>query len=899
MLKLRPFVATLGVGLGSFTLNFGVSTGNYSDLNLTALSLSLLIGLGAMLQASAGAFIFKHKIGNRYLVDAPGHVTRFIVWVAPLSCLIAASVGSASLWYHGFISEKNVSFTWLTWWVGDMIGVLLFTPLFLILSSQETSLTRNRKALTTIPTLIIFTGVLLFFFASLNSHQSYINQEIEENAQRLIQKLEERLAISENKLRSYVAFYRGSDSVTRTEFERFSKSLLEEGDAVYGVGWIEPVLDEQREQVERDLGQGRFFTQFGSGTELIRAETRDVYYPVLLIYPYAKNEKAYGFDLGSRPDRLSALKLAKAIGKPVATEPLRLAQESENSRAIITYYPLTNYVGTFTGYISGVFRMDNLFDPVVTQSGQDYGIRVTDVTDSNNRVPLFTSRFEPFETFGSIKHRMSFAERQYEFEVIPTQNFSLVSKDWTSWIILTSGFLIAAMLQSFILILTGATEHTRQEVIRKTEDLNHAKHAAEAANHAKSNFLANMSHEFRTPLNAIIGLINLCLKTSMTEKQFDYLRKAKLASGTLLSLINHTLDYSKIEAGKLELEKTEFGLQDIVRKLSAIFSSQAQDQGLSFDLLIPESMPGTLIGDPLRVEQILLNLCSNAFKFTKKGGVQLKIEIVQQNQDYVQFEFSVTDTGIGIALEQQEHLFKSFTQADSSMSRKFGGTGLGLAISKELAQLMDGDITLSSIAGEGSRFSVSLRFALSSQCGSISSEDVLSGSEHKSGDEDVALWQDLGENPLQPPVESASVVPEQRGSEDRVSLDNRTILVVEDIEVNQLIAEEILCDYGAHVVLASNGLDALQVFQRNPELDCILMDVQMPEMDGLEATREIRKLANGSDIPIIAMTANAMASDIVACENAGMDDHIAKPIDEEAMLTAISKHLLRYDEMSS
>lgn len=889
--------AAIGIGFGSFLLNLGVVTQNFADISLAVTLPVTVIAMGAIVQALAGYFLFRQLIGVTSLIEAPRDIVRFVLFVGPVGCVVAASIGVTTLYANGIIALENYGFTWLTWWIGDTIGVLLFTPLLLIVFSYHKRLSIDRKVQIALPTLIIFSGVLALFFTSTDSRHQAIENEVEENARRFFLLIEERLKISTNKLRAYVAFYRGSAHVTQEEFDAFSKILLDQDSSFQGVGWTEVVAAENRQRYEMQFRAGGFpdftFTELAANGELIAAPLRDEYYPVLYIYPYAENKRAHGLNLAANAERRQALMQARALAIPVATAPVQLVQETGELKALIMYLPIFNaeydqtqsredYVHDhFQGYISGVFLVRGILGAVLQQADlRNFGISIHDVTDSGNPIPLVLSQQQPLEQFDPVSKQIQFGGRTLDISVFANTEYRVASKDWTSWTILTSGFLMAAMLQSFILMLTGTTESTRQQVRRKTRALSEAKQMAEEASIAKSNFLANMSHEFRTPLNAIVGLVNLCLKTPLSEKQSDYLQKAKLASNTLLQLINHTLDYSKIEAGKLELERITFQLPHLLQKIQAIFSSQAIQQGIEFEVKLPPSLPTGLIGDPLRLEQVLLNLCSNAFKFTEVGKVQLIVGIAAQTDRHITLDFTVTDTGIGMSDAQQKQLFQSFRQADNSMTRRFGGTGLGLAISKEFVSLMGGTITVSSVERQGSRFSVRIEFPLSEDSDEIKRDSIKASF-------GTALTEQKREDLVVTPHTVTGPTPPPETIEKEKPLTGVTVLVVEDIKVNQLIAQEILEELGASTAIAENGLEALQMLEREGAFDIVLMDIQMPEMDGYEATRKIRKDSRFADLPVVAMTANAMVSDIEQCKAAGMNDHIAKPIDEDELLRKV------------
>jgi CheY-like chemotaxis protein/two-component sensor histidine kinase len=379
--------------------------------------------------------------------------------------------------------------------------------------------------------------------------------------------------------------------------------------------------------------------------------------------------------------------------------------------------------------------------------------------------------------------------------------------------------------------------------------------AAQAASRTKSEFLANMSHEIRTPMNAILGLMHLALQTKLSEQQCSYIKSADVAAKSLLVIINDILDFSKIEAGKLEMEETDFYLSVLTRASIDLLSENAHRKGLNFLLDLQEGTPDHLVGDPVRLGQVINNLLSNAIKFTAKGEILTSIRAVEQCAESVKLLVTVKDSGIGLTQEQISHLFTAFTQADTSTTRKYGGTGLGLAISKRLTEMMDGEIWCDSEPGQGSTFSFTARFKLADQ------------------------------------TSQPEIISDEASSETELvkSILGAAILLVEDNEINQMVASELLQNAGFKVSIANNGREALEIIQKE-KFDLVFMDIQMPEMDGLSATREIRKIERLKSIPIIAMTANAMSGDREESLMAGMNDHVNKPID----VTACFKTMLKW-----
>jgi len=431
---------------------------------------------------------------------------------------------------------------------------------------------------------------------------------------------------------------------------------------------------------------------------------------------------------------------------------------------------------------------------------------------------------------------------------------------------------------------------TAQELEQKNEELEKALTAAREATRMKSRFLANMSHEIRTPMNGVLGMTDFLLGTPLNPEQTEYAQSIKRSADALLALINDILDLSRIEAGKLRLDRVEFSLESAIAETTSVFALQARAKGLEFLSNIGPGMPEAAVGDPGRLRQVLTNLLGNAIKFTERGRVGLKAEVVNQTRDTLQLKFTVYDSGIGIPKSEQGRLFDTFTQVDESNTRKYGGTGLGLSISKQLVELLGGEIGLTSQPGKGSQFWFTATFGKSSKKAAAAPQKAILNTPLPTPAPRITAAKSQTGTAQRTETPAPQPAPGQAHRPDPGSPQaSMRILLAEDNEINQRITLRLLQKLGLAADAVVNGREAVEALEKK-KYDLVLMDCQMPDMDGFEATAVIRSREGKSrHQTICALTANAMDGDRERCLAAGMDDYISKPVGLEKLREALDR----------
>ena len=992
--------AAFGVFFGSMAVNVSVGFSNTGEISLL---IPALIAVGSTLQTLFSYGLIRRYIGERLEFYDVRQVLLFIVLGGPVGCLVSASVGTTVLYSLGVLSSAQAPLNWLSWWLGDSVGVIVTVPWLAAIFRKRFSVYFDHPGRVLASLFIVaLTTVLLSSstaYFELNKQQQAFQSHAELNANAL----SERIKNSVDILYGLAGYVRGSEVITVDEFEDYATNIMARDRALKAMSINSVVSNAELPAFERYMSDiyGAPFkvVERNANGDMVPVNARDRYVSVGMIYPLEPNKAALGFDVYSERIRRNAINEAIRLNASYPTPTITLIQDA---KAVLIFLPV--YRGEkLVAMATGLFEVSDLSSRILGEQhagntqvylvdrGDSRGTQMPYVISANSSADMdgveLMARLSNGD-FPSV-HRAMIPVGAHRWELIHVSSSRFIEQPWGTHFVLVGGLFVAGLLGWMLCLVFSHAAQVERQVDARTKELSLANAAlresgqkltqaiseAQEANHAKSRFLANMSHEIRTPLNGMLGSLSLLQGKSLTLDQQKLVELASQSGDALLDLINDILDLSKIEAGELELDYDDFDLQDLLEDVASLMRIKALEKGVS--LVAPETLlPAMWVyGDRLRVRQIVVNFIGNAIKFTPKGGsVRVIAETVEQSDGFTSIRIAVTDTGIGISEDLQARLFQRFKQADSSTTRRYGGTGLGLAISRELVEAMNGDVGVSSTLGEGSTFWCVLPFSTKaksepglltsvmdawqrSYCIAADAADMpylerlmeATGKPLTLLDSSDLLPSDIGVNDIvfvddaymlaQSPKSLQSiasqvvllceqktdlqqidqlcatsiykpihrrallsavenilstqqiVTPSNAKTQSSFSVSAR-ILLVEDNLTNQIVAKGMLAVLGATVDVAEDGVQALESVS-DQSYDLIFMDCQMPVMDGYEATRKIRMLSEGSatscNVPIIALSANAMKGDDKLCFEAGMDDHVPKPVTKQHLQDALIK----------
>lgn len=838
--------------IGSWYVNSSV--GPQWDLGI----LPLIIAAASVLQAMIGARLLR-KFDPHFEMDQPIRILQFS-GCGLLAGTIASSIANTALFFKGYLSGGLLAQNLSTWWLGDALGILIFTPLCIALYDKR-PVWRDRRWMVVTPLLLTFSSFVFVYLFLRNSEIKQIQSQFSTEAITISQDFEKLDAVNTQTLRNLATLAQLVKPLSLPQFSTFVKQSYQASRSFRTLSWA-PLLrhapyDRQYEQLQQTLNLNnikihRLANWQPNPTGVL---------PLTLISP--PSPSVLGLDLLSEPRRAQTAKAVITSHQVAISPKILLSDDLKGPGGLLMMAPVLSATGEVESIVSGVIDIRSWLK--LMQQHKQVQWAILDLTEGNAEV-VYSNFNSPFPSFiGSsqldptgvyFQQPFKFANRQWQL-ILHKPTHTLGGKTISASLVLLFCILTAtAVIGNLALILSADRRRVAIEVenktlvlqqemiIRKQQEIQliEAKQQAESANLAKSQFLATMSHEIRTPLNGVIGMAQLLMQEKVGEaERLNYAQTILRSGDNLLSLLNEILDFSKVEAGKMALESLIYQPAELVQEVVNLFRETAHQRDLQLVLSFDVPRHFSCWGDPYRLRQVISNLLSNALKFTAKGTITLQLEQLENSF----LKFTVSDTGDGIDELQISKLFQTFSQGDGSITRRYGGTGLGLAICRSLIQLMGGEIGVKSQLGKGSQFWFQIPI-----------DEVTDSEKHH-------------------PIHYQALPPLQKTPQIH------RILVVEDNPINQVVVLAMLDRLGYQTELAQHGQEALDAIKSASQYDLILMDCQMPIMDGYEASLLIRSWEQQfkrKRIPIIALTADAYQEDKNRCQAVGMDDFLSKPL---------------------
>ncbi|MDQ5877740.1 MAG: hypothetical protein QG638_472 [Pseudomonadota bacterium] len=829
------------VWIGAFLTNLVVEIGNGAVWTLSSGAVAALIAVGACMQALLGSALVRRRLGDAWRqLENDGDIIAFSVLGGPAACVVSASVGVSSLVAFGIVPGVDFLFTWWNWWLGDTLGVLIGAPLgLLLLEYKQVSIWRRRVAVLAVPILTTLVLIVAAYFYAGFWERRQIAHELEHYGAEISHQLQQRLAEpGRHSVEDIVAASLSPSMAARIHLvirDVREKSADGVPTVLFGelpagaVVWQSKVSGGDREwQVSYAL-QAAYAREMRSLLPPVVGVAGMLFVGVLQLLLLAMTGRAAAVERKVRTQTADLVQLDAQLRDRM----LELQSILDNSSVGITLVRDRRQIWSNR-------RMAEMFG-------------YAENSMSNVSTRMFFLSDEDYEAFGRDAYPLLMRGSRYS-----TERLMQHADGHEMWMRMNGKLVDTTKPEAgSIWVFEDISD---QKVVEG--ELIRAKEAAEAASVAKSQFLATMSHEIRTPMNGILGMAQLALMPDTNETDRQECLQALLSSGqSLLTLLNDILDISRVEAGKVALENLAFDPATVLAEVERLFREPAAAKGLVVMAHWKGSPATAYSGDPTRLRQMLSNLVGNAVKFTHDGEIRIEAGVVADEDAAEWLEFSVFDTGIGIDPDKLEALFQPFTQADSSMTRRYGGTGLGLSIVRGLAEVMGGNVGMASEPGKGSRF-----------------------------------WFRIPARPARP-AHAASMLPGIAALPATGRLPaavNARVLVAEDNPTNRKVLVSMLERWGCRIDLAENGQEAVDRVTNGTPPDLVLMDVQMPLMGGIEATERIRdweRATGRSPLPIIALTASAYEEDRQRCLAAGMNDFLSKPVDFGALQAAMGRWL--------
>jgi signal transduction histidine kinase/CheY-like chemotaxis protein len=884
----------VGIFIGSISVNICTTVFLHAPRNLShVLIVDAIIAAGATIEALVGAGLIRRFVGFPTSLIADRDIVRLMALGGPAACLISATVGITTLGIARIVPHEDLLFNWFTWWVGDSIGVLIFLPLILIWM-EKPGAWRSRRFTVGVPLVANFVIVAAIFVAATRWEENKNRLEFNGRASQAARSLDRYLDEASRNLRSLAGLISSLPTIDNARFQAVASLTLKHQRGVEALSFIRRVRDADRPAFERTETQirgspFRILAVPPHGDLLVESPRRPVYFPICLTSRTRDPEKVIGMDSASRPGRMQILQNSMESGETVASSGFNLLAPPEGDEGFVLFSPIFRQgtpPGTaaerdanLIGFSTALFSLSKMLPEAIDEKLRDQiNLQICEKNSEGVESVLYSDVDESarLDEAGSFYHKsMDVGGQQWTFRAGRSQAYLSAHRSLQSWSVLAGGLLFNSMLGGFLLAITGRAAQVELVVARRTEELRMtnetlareqemtgrilrqlkiAKEAAEQAARAKSEFLANMSHEIRTPMTSILGYAKLLHSQDLSPGETrDFLDSLHRNAEHLLEVVSDVLDMSKIESGEMTVELMELSPATILEEVASLMKPQATEKGIEFITHFDPSTPKQINSDPTRVRQILLNLISNAIKFTEKGRISVAVSaMVAQEKPAVRFE--VSDTGIGLTAEQQRKIFQPFVQADSSTTRRYGGTGLGLSICSRLIEMLGGTISMESERDRGSTFSFTLPCNVSA----------------------------AGETPKTPGEIPTDCAP--------TNARTVRVLLAEDCpDIRRMLATELTppcfeLDFAENGQVAVDKVLAGRVTGK--AYDVVLMDMQMPVMDGELATRRFRD-EGFSDLPIIALTAHATSEYRALCASWGCNEYAAKPVKIDSLKAMI------------
>ncbi|MDH4395005.1 MAG: CHASE domain-containing protein [Limnobacter sp.] len=891
--------------LGSFLLNLSVSIFKDQPIAGSAL-LAGLIACGSTFQAFTGSQLVRRllKPGWEYF-DNEKHTLALLMTGGVLACVCSASVGVGSMYGLGIIPADNVFFTWWTWYAGDVLGVFLAAPFFLLLFKEGEKRDWPRLRTILIPLSVALGLSAMVFTVAANYEKEEIRAQVAEEGERIQRQLENRIIAHREMLASMARLIEVNPELSLLQFNYFTHVTLAKQKDVFALSFNPLVRHEDRDAFERRMRDLLGTTEFAdfeiredqANGKLGTAAVRDIYAPVAFISPIIKNKSALGYDIHSNSIRHSAIESSLNSLLGAVTAPVNLIQDAEPDMGVLLLEPILTgnnlaKPGTasdlkISGFAVGVIKVNQMVRIALQDRlNPQLALRLSDTEKIQSDLHFFRSNNwqqdwqndQKMKEFGWT-NTLNVADRSWTIELIPSTAYLQAQRPLFAWVAGVMGIFFAALLQVMLMAISGRTELVRRKVHEQTQfienqnrQLEIASAQAQAANQAKSRFLATVSHELRTPLNGILGIAKLM---QIESNNADQLKQAGiiLSSGeTLLALLNDVLDLAKVESGKLDLKIQNFKPKALLEDIHRLFEIQAREKNLNLSINWSGLEDAQFSGDEVRIKQILNNLVANAIKFTADGSVTIQAHQLTEDDGSSFLKFNVQDTGIGISAANIPQLFKPFSQLDDAYNRQYEGTGLGLSIVKNLTELMDGEVGVSSQEGVGSNFWFTIK---------VRTKTIQGVADDEANDLAVDLTN-------QPYAVKTNRLQQYKGH----------VLIAEDEKINQTVVVSFLKKMGLSSECVASGEEAVQRIKQGLQPNFILMDLHMPRMDGYEATVQIKAYEqenNRPPIPVVALTASTLTEARQKCMDVGMVGFLSKPISIEVLEQTVKLYCERIE----